>query len=57
MKRTGDRNMDINCAENYIKKNERKLLAGGQSGAQVYDIKGEYVLKQIYRVELDNDDR
>ena len=48
--------MDIDRAENYIKKNERKLLAGGQSGAWVYDIGGEYVLKQIYRAELGNDE-
>ena len=43
--------MDINSAEIYLKKNEKKLLAGGQSGARVYDIGGEYVLKQIYREE------
>ena len=48
--------MDINSAEIYLKKNEKKLLAGGQSGARVYDIGGEYVLKQIYRAELGNDE-
>ena len=48
--------MDINSAEIYSKKNEKKLLAGGQSGARVYDIGGDYVLKQIYREELRNDD-
>ena len=48
--------MDINCAEIYLKKNEKKLLAGGKSGARVYDIGGEYVLKQIYRAELGNDE-
>ena len=49
--------MDINRAEIYLKKNEKKLLAGGKSGARVYDIGGEYVLKQIYRTELGNDER
>lgn len=48
--------MDINSAEIYLKRNEKKLLAGGQSGARVYDIGGEYVLKQIYREELGKDD-
>ena len=48
--------MDINNAEIYLKKNENKLLAGGKSGARVYDIGGEYVLKQIYRAELGNDE-
>lgn len=43
--------MEIN-----LKKNEKKLLAGGKSGARVYDIGGEYVLKQIYRAELGNDE-
>lgn len=42
--------------ENNLKKNEKKLLAGGKSGARVYDIGGEYVLKQIYRAELGNDE-
>jgi len=54
MKRGG--NMDINNVEIYMKKNEKKLLAGGKSGARVYDIGGEYVLKQIYRAELGNDE-
>lgn len=49
--------MDINAAESYLKKNEKKLLVGGKSGAQVYDIGGEYVLKQIYRAEYGNDER
>lgn len=48
--------MNINDAEIYLKKNEKKLLAGGKSGARVYDIRGEYVLKQIYRAELGNDE-
>lgn len=48
--------MDINCAEIYLKKNKKRLLAGGKSGARVYDIGGEYVLKQIYRAELENDE-
>ena len=48
--------MDINNAELYLKKNEKKQLAGGKSGARVYDIGGEYVLKQIYRAELGNDE-
>lgn len=48
--------MDINDVEVYLKKNEKKLLAGGKSGARVYDIGGEYVLKQIYRAELGNDE-
>ena len=48
--------MDINDVEIYLKKNEKKLLAGGKSGARVYDIGGEYVLKQIYRAELGNDE-
>jgi len=48
--------MDIDCAGIYLKKNEKRLLAGGKSGARVYDIGGEYVLKQIYRAELENDE-
>lgn len=48
--------MDINYAEIYLNKNEKKLLAGGRSGARVYDIGGEYVLKQIYRAELGDDE-
>lgn len=48
--------MDINCAEIYLKKNEKNLLEGGKSGARVYDIGGEYVLKQIYGAELGNDE-
>ena len=51
-----DRNMDINDVEIYLKKNEKKLLVGGKSGAQVYDIGGEYVLKQICRAEIGNDE-
>lgn len=47
--------MDIDSAEAYLKKIETKLFAGGKSGARVYDIGGEYVLKQIYRAELGND--
>ena len=49
-------NININYAEIYLNKNEKKLLAGGKSGAKVYDIGGEYVLKQIYRGELGNDE-
>ena len=48
--------MNIDNAKAYLKKNEKKLIAGGKSGAQVYDIGGEYVLKQIYRAELGNDE-
>lgn len=48
--------MDINSAKAYLKKNEKKLFAGGKSGARVYDIGGECVLKQIYRAELGNDE-
>lgn len=48
--------MDIKGAEAYLKKNGKKLLGGGKSGARVYDIGGEYVLKQIYRAELGNDE-
>lgn len=48
--------MDINDAEIYLKKKEKTLLAGGKSGARVYDIGGEYVLKQIYRAELGNEE-
>ena len=50
-----DGKMDINSAEIYLKKNEKKLLTGGKSGARVYDIQGAYVLKQIDRAELGND--
>ena len=35
--------MDIENAEIYLKKNGKKLLAGGKSGARVYDIGGAYV--------------
>ncbi|MCM1537121.1 MAG: aminoglycoside phosphotransferase family protein [bacterium] len=48
--------MDINSAEIYLHKNGKKLLTGGKSGARVYDIGGEYVLKQIYRAELGNEE-
>lgn len=48
--------MDINSAKAYLKKNEKMPLAGGKSGARVYDIEGEYVLKQIFRAELENDE-
>ena len=48
--------MDIDRAEKYLEKNEKKMLAGGKSGARVYDIGGEYVLKQTYRVELGEDE-
>lgn len=48
--------MNINDVEINLKKNEKKLIAGGKSGARVYDIDGEYVLKQIYRAELGNDE-
>lgn len=47
--------MNIQDAEIYLKQKEGKLLAGGKSGARVYDIDGKYVLKQIYRKELGND--
>lgn len=56
LRKDGDRNMNIDSAKAYLKKNEKKLIAGGKSGAQVYDIGGEYVLKQIYRAELGNDE-
>lgn len=48
--------MDINSAEIYLNQEGKKLLTGGKSGARVYDIGGEYVLKQIYRVELGNEE-
>lgn len=48
--------MDIDSAKAYLK-NEKKVFAGGKSGARVYDIGGECVLKQIYRTELGNDER
>ena len=48
--------MDIDSAKAYLKKNEKKLFAGGKSGARVYDIGGDCVLKQIYRAELGNDE-
>lgn len=48
--------MDIDSAKAYLKKNGKKLFAGGKSGARVYDIGGECVLKQIYRAELGNDE-
>ncbi|MCI8632112.1 MAG: phosphotransferase [Lachnospiraceae bacterium] len=48
--------MDINRAKAYLEKNEKKVFAGGKSGAKVYDIEGKYVLKQIYRAELGNDE-
>ena len=48
--------MDINSAQVYLNGNEKMPLAGGRSGARVYDIAGEYVLKQIYRTELGNDE-
>lgn len=47
--------MDIDSVKAYLK-NEKKLFAGGKSGARVYDIGGECVLKQIYRAELGNDE-
>lgn len=48
--------MDINSAKAYLEKTEKKLFAGGKSGARVYDIGGKYVLKQICRAELGNDE-
>lgn len=48
--------MDIDSAKAYLKKNEKKLLAGGKSGARVYDVGGRCVLKQINRSELENDE-
>lgn len=48
--------MNIDSAEIYLQKNDRKLLTGGKSGAQVYDIGGKYVLKQIYRAVLGNEE-
>lgn len=48
--------MDLNYAEIYLNGNEKKLLAGGKSGACLYDIEGEYVLKQVRRAELGNDE-
>ena len=37
--------------------NSATLLAGGASGAKVYDIAGEYVLKCVSRAELGEDGR
>lgn len=37
--------MNIENAEIYLKKNGKKLLADGKSGARVYDIGGAYVRK------------
>lgn len=48
--------MNIDSAKAYLLKNEKKYFAGGKSGARVYEIGGEYVLKQIYRAELGNDE-
>ena len=47
--------MDIDSAKAYLKENE-KQFAGGKSGAKVYNIGGECVLKQIFRAELGNDE-
>lgn len=48
--------MNIDSAKAYLLKNEKKYFAGGKSGARVYEIGGECVLKQIYRAELGNDE-
>ncbi|MDE7324935.1 MAG: aminoglycoside phosphotransferase family protein [Lachnospiraceae bacterium] len=46
--------MTIQDAKQYLKNNTPILLAGGISGAKVYDIAGEYVLKCVCRAELEN---
>lgn len=56
LRKDGDSDMDIDSAKAYLKKNEKRVFAGGKSGARVYEIGGEYVLKQIYRAELGNDE-
>ena len=48
--------MNINVAESYLREREKKPLAGGKSGAHVYEIAGEYVLKQVIRAELGDDE-
>ena len=49
--------MDIKAAKEYLENNSATLLAGGASGAKVYDIAGEYVLKCVSRAELGEDGR
>ncbi len=49
--------MNIDGAEIYLKTKDKKLLAGGQSGARVYEIGEKYVLKQTYRTEFENEER
>ena len=44
--------MTIQDAKQYLKNNTPILLAGGISGAKVYDIAGEYVLKCVCRPEF-----
>lgn len=58
MKKDGgeEENMNIQDAEIYLKKNTKKQLTGGKSGAFVYDIGGRYVLKQVYKAALENDE-
>lgn len=47
--------MDIREAKKYLENNGQVLLAGGASGAKVYDIAGKYVLKCVRREEIGND--
>lgn len=49
--------MDIKEAREYLENNSAELLAGGASGAKVYDIAGKYVLKCVSRAELGEDGR
>lgn len=44
--------MNIQEAKKYLENNEKILLAGGASGAKVYDIAGKYVLKCVRKEEL-----
>lgn len=48
--------ISITDAELYLEKNEERLLAGGISGAKVYDIAGKYVFKRVRRAELKDDE-
>ena len=46
--------MNIADAERYLERNGETLLAGGSSGAKVFDIAGKYVFKRVRRAELKN---
>ena len=46
--------MTIQDAKQYLKNHKEELLTGGVSGAKVYDICGEYVLKCVSRADLED---